>query len=160
MMHYTHTPGGIFAVAAFYSLVPPANLPTLAMGLICGGVGGLLPDIDHSNSKITRSTGFVGSLLSKIFPHRGITHAPFFWILLWVALHFTLPAFSFVFFPLLLGCLSHIFLDALTPKGVPVFLPFHKKYVNLSRITTGGKLEYLVCALLHLGWVYLSFQLL
>lgn len=159
MMHYTHSPGGVMAVCLYYSLMPPGDYLTLGLGLVAGGVGGLLPDIDHSGSKISKSAGFVGSILSKILKHRGVTHTPILWCVLMGLMNHFLPQWNYLSFPVFLGCLSHIFLDALTPKGVPLFAPLSGQKVRFLKIKTGGKLEMLCSVLLQIGCVVLIIRL-
>lgn len=162
MMHYTHSPGGVFAVALYFTVAPPEGMLHMGIGLVAGAVGGLLPDIDHSGSKATKSAGIFGTILSKCLNHRGITHVPLFWCLCYGLSAYYLPQWYLVTLPLFLGCLSHIFLDALTPKGVPLLAPFVSKKIHFLSIKTGGKIELLCSALLQLFSllliVYLSIQ--
>lgn len=77
--------------------------------------------------------------------HRGITHTPFLAMVLMIGL---LLAYSFIpssvqayYFAfslgLFTGILNHIFLDALTKKGVPLLGPITYKRFNLMKLTTG-----------------------
>ncbi len=160
MMHYTHSPGGVLSVALYYTYgTAPSSLAVMGLGLALGGFGGLFPDIDHSGSKITKKTGIIGFVLSKMLSHRGLSHTPFLWILIFGALMYYFPAYQFIFFPLLLGCLSHIFLDALTPQGVPILAPLTWQKINFLTIQTGGKIERLCSMLIQVACLYFIFNL-
>ncbi|MFI3255014.1 MAG: metal-dependent hydrolase [Eubacteriales bacterium] len=160
MMHYTHSPGGVLSVALYYTYgVAPPNLAIMALGLALGGIGGLLPDIDHSGSKITKKTGIIGLILSKLLSHRGLSHTPILWIGIFGALMYYFPLYQFICLPLLLGCLSHILLDALTPQGVPLLAPLSRQKINFLTIQTGGNIERLCSMILQAACLYFIFQL-
>lgn len=154
MMHYTHTPGGILAVAGYFLLLPPKSPLELMGGLALGAVGGLLPDIDTATSKISQKLGLVSFVVGKVTRHRGITHTVFLWLLLWGGMSVALPEFVTFWVCGLIGCLSHIFLDALTPSGVPILWPFHKKKIHFMKIHTGGRIESLLSAVIWIAVVY------
>lgn len=160
MMHYTHTPGGIFAVAAYYSFFPPTDIVAMGIGLAAGGIGGLLPDIDHSGSKIAKKMGLLGKGLSRILKHRGISHTPMLWTLLFAPLLYYFPLYQFIFLPMYLGTLSHIFLDALTPMGVPLLGPFSMKKIRFLKIPTGGTIEWVISGLLQVSIVLMVILLI
>lgn len=159
MMHYTHSPGGIFATALYFTFVPPTDLVALGVGLVAGGIGGLLPDIDHSGSKISKQAGVVGTVISKLLTHRGIAHTPILWCLIFGGLYYWLPDYHYIFLPMWLGTLSHLFLDSLTPKGVPLLAPLYREKINFLKIKTGGFLESVCSGLLQIGSLYLVLQL-
>lgn len=159
MMHYTHSPGGVLAVALYFQYYQPTNYLTMGLGLMAGGVGGLLPDIDHSGSKITKKTGIIGTIISSMLSHRGISHTPLLWTILIGGLIYHFPDFHLVTIPLLLGCYSHIFLDALTPAGVPLLAPLTMQKINFLTIKTGGRMELLCSMLIQAACLYFIFKL-
>lgn len=132
--------------------------------LMGSSLGSLLPDIDHQNSTIRnkmrltkkRSTsGWKAALkehrrqkrekrLPEGLRHRGITHTPFLAMILMIGLLLLYPmipasiqAYYFMFaLGLFTGILNHIFLDALTVKGVPLFGPITYKKYRLLKLRT------------------------
>lgn len=71
--------------------------------------------------------------------HRGITHTLFFMIIttLFVGIFDIKVAFIYG-----IAYLSHLILDSLTKKGVPLFWPISKKYYGLKLIRTGSYEEW------------------
>lgn len=156
-MHYTHTPGGILAVAGYFLMIPPKNMVELAGGLTLGAIGGLLPDIDTATSKISQKLGLVAFVVGKVTRHRGVTHTIFLWTILWGLLAFFFPETLTYCLAGYIGCLSHIFLDALTPSGVPLLWPVHKKKINFLKIQTGGRIEAVLSLLLWVAVAYVGY---
>lgn len=126
-----HTVG---AVAAAYGVVTVSNrlgLETQPIILILSAAaGGLIPDLDHPKSKFGKATRPVSDIIFAAVGHRTLTHSLLFTLILsflgWV--------FSTsVGLGLLIGMLSHIVLDLLTPmtNGVAFLYPFNKKRIHL-----------------------------
>jgi membrane-bound metal-dependent hydrolase YbcI (DUF457 family) len=117
-------------------------------------LGGILPDID-----------FIFQIVFKTNLHRGITHSVFFAILISVIVYsiFKLiedkKALNYALF-LTLGILTHIFLDFLSPTGVPLLWPYTKMFVpNISLETSNDILDGLIDMFLGSGWIlYLSLK--
>ncbi len=133
--------------------------------LIGSSIGSLLPDIDHHNSTIrnkmrltkkrSTSKGWKAQLkerrrqkrekrLPEGLRHRGITHTPFLamvimigLLLLYPTIPLSIQSYYFMFaVGLFTGILSHIFLDALTVKGVPLLGPITYKKFRLLKLKT------------------------
>lgn len=132
--------------------------------LIGSSIGSLLPDIDHHNSTIRNkmrltkkrpATGWKAALKERRrekreksrpegLRHRGITHTPFLAMLMMIGLLLLYPmvalsvqSYYFMFaVGLFTGILSHIFLDALTVKGVPLLGPITYKKYRLLKLRT------------------------
>lgn len=97
--------------------------------------GSLIPDLDYSRSKIGRKIIF-SKLLNILFGHRNFFHSLLF--------GFILSFFVFLIFNkywvfILIGYLSHLFLDCLTKEGVMLFYPFEFKIKGI--IKTNGIVE-------------------
>lgn len=99
--------------------------------------GSLLPDADHPQSLISGWIPGMGAV-SLFFRHRGFTHSISFIFTFTVLLAFGFRAALGTDFPqhlaaaLLLGMLSHLIADMLTPFGVPLLLPFSGRAFKLA----------------------------
>lgn len=151
----THMAGGAAAAAAYViatqtQMQMPPILAVAAMGV--GMVGGLIPDIDHPNSKISKSCKPVSALVSLIFSHRGLFHTPFLYLILWGIWMWLCPNPEWLIWGNLvfLGIASHLFLDFLNPGGIPILFPIESKRRRLLRIKTGSKTELVIRWLLIL----------
>ena len=152
MIGKTHLAGGLAAAAVICQAV---NLP-LAEGLIfttgCA-VGSLFPDIDHESSTVGKRVKPLSSLLHKTVGHRTLFHWFVPYCLLAVVLHLWKPSWDVVTMAVLIGVLTHLFLDALNPSGVPVF-PGLK--LNLLKIKTESGFDKAIGTLLALVAVAIS----
>lgn len=134
-----------WAVAANLSGLP-GNAPE---ALAAAALGALLPDIDHPQSWAGRRMRVISVPLAMIVGHRGITHS-----LIAVAAGVIVLAalgFGWMAAPVVVGYLSHLAADSLTPSGVPLLWPSRRRFTfNLCR--TGGPLEIaLVAAIAVIG---------
>ena len=107
------------------------TIPLLALG-------SLLPDIDHSKSKIGRLVPHI----SHMMKHRAwYTHS--------IVGAFLLPL-PFLFFGkpyymiIALGCLGHVIADTLTTRGTKFIYPLSNKFYSLNIAKTGGVGEVIV----------------
>ena len=157
MIGKTHLVGGLAAASV---ICQAAYLP-LTEGLIfttgCA-VGSLFPDIDHESSTVGKWVKPLSTLLHKTVGHRTFFHWFFPYCLLAAILHMWKPGLDVVTMSVLTGVLTHLFLDALNPSGVPV-LPGLK--LHLLKIKTGsgcdktiGTLLSLVAVTCFVYWVF------
>mgnify|MGYP000960403780 CR=1 FL=1 len=104
------------------------------MGAALGGIGGLMPDIDHPGSILGRALPFISIPISILFPHRTITHTVWFAaaVALLPLLFIALCSYSGLIIRLdyywagaylMAGSLSHLVLDAPTNSGIAPFWP-------------------------------------
>lgn len=127
----------LIGMVAGLALSQPVTAP---FAILLGGIGGLLPDIDHPNSKISRQVPLI-RLFTFWIPHRTLTHS------IWAALLMLLPAL--LIHPLLIclwaGFVLHIAADMATLRGVPLLYPLTRFPCYLLprplRILTGGTIE-------------------
>lgn len=103
--------------------------------------GSILPDIDHSGSRL----GHMVKPISSLLKHRGFTHSFLFCLICSIINPF-----------IGIGVLTHIILDFLNPKGEQLFWPFGKniKLPLFSRfMKTGKKLEYFFLTLMIIACI-------
>lgn len=143
MVGKTHLYAGLCAGAG-YALWAQMPLVPAALAVGAAMIGGVLPDLDHPNSKVTKKTGILGFCSSRLFKHRGVLHTPIVYITIWSLLTLFVvhnPLSRAVICGLLVGELSHLFLDMLNPSGIPLFWPLTRKRISLLPILTGSKLD-------------------
>jgi inner membrane protein len=110
----------------------------------------LLPDIDHPKSTLGQRFRWISQPVARVFGHRGFTHS-LLAVLGGVALfHLKVPKDwvipADVFQGLVLGYLSHIAADMLTPAGVPLLWPCRWRFrLPLLRSQKGNQLERALC---------------
>lgn len=171
----------VLAVAQHYDV--PVSLTEAGVLVGSSAIGALIPDIDHTESKISKKVPFFAwpiYLLNKFFGflrdhspkgiknffgyfakgfgHRGFCHAAILWIALTYLAYINLSGiWGIVWFGLAMGGLSHIVADSFNPSGIPLFLPLSFKRVSIGRISTGSGGEDVFKAfiiLLDLGLIY------
>ncbi|MFI3211610.1 MAG: metal-dependent hydrolase, partial [Peptostreptococcaceae bacterium] len=78
----THKVGGLCTgvlASALLLKTPSPEGVFLSSILIAGSyLGSLMPDIDHKGSTVGHKVKLISGTISKLFGHRGITHAPLF----------------------------------------------------------------------------------
>lgn len=151
MNNKTHKIGGICSglIASTVLFSNTFNVEGLVSSvlIVCGAsVGGLAPDIDHPESKVGRKLLLkpISILINKVFGHRTITHSLVMSIFMTILLISSTNMFSgilkFIYSNLVIGfCigwLSHLMLDLITVKGIPIYYPFIKKKYSLLKFKT------------------------
>lgn len=144
----SHVVAGIAAwtAASLYGHIPADKL---AFGYAVAGA--LLPDIDHPKSWVGRRLRIISVPLSAMVGHRGLTHS----LLAVAAGIVVLYGYGLrgEAAPLVVGYLSHLAADALTPGGVPLLWPY-RKHFKLGLFRTGSATEYLFTTLMAVGVVW------
>ena len=121
-------------------------------------IGSLFPDFDTDKSAIARKFHFYIAGLER----RGVSHTIYLDIILSVVFYVVIriftrnwdPIFANLFiwtdYGFFFGYLSHLFLDMLTPMGVPILYPFKgtKHKYHIAEIEIGSMLEVLIFILL------------
>ncbi|HLP79212.1 MAG TPA: metal-dependent hydrolase [Acidobacteriota bacterium] len=99
-------------------------------------LGALLPDLDSPRSMLGRFFWVFNSGVT----HRGFLHSLWF-LLLFLCIMYYMGYMTY-FFPVMIGIVSHLLLDILTPAGVSLFYPISFKLRGVSR--TGGIVDWLL----------------
>lgn len=100
-------------------------------------IASLIPDIDNAFSTLGKNRIF--RILQWITKHRGVWHSLTFCIVISIVLTFVYPPSAFPFF---LGYGMHLFVDSFTVEGIRPFWPLNSSISG--KVTTGGKIEYLI----------------
>ncbi|MFI4847391.1 MAG: metal-dependent hydrolase [Candidatus Makana argininalis] len=93
----------------------------------------LLPDIDHPQSIIGKKIRWLSIPLNKTLGHRGFTHSLF--IVISFIFFFKINFFKKQYIPIdsfqsmIIGYISHIMSDIITPLGVPIFWPLKWRFI-------------------------------
>jgi inner membrane protein len=138
---------GAWVVAASLSGLPPAEPVALATAV----AGSLLPDLDHPQSWAGRRLKPLSVPLSMLLGHRGLTHSLLAVLGCVVALDRLGTGHGAA--PLVVGYLSHLAADGLTPSGVPLLWPLRHRFA-LPLCRTGGFMEMAVVAALTAAAVW------
>lgn len=129
----------IFALASSIFAKKLELSPVLAQGswwhIIIGGIlTCLLPDIDHPKSLVGHRLKYLSIPIAKVFGHRGITHS--FLAIVGYSMFISSDLLSRIIIPIpmdfihamIIGYISHIIADMLTPAGVPLLWPYHWRF--------------------------------
>lgn len=138
--------------AAWFVAAPRLGLPALAVEpLALAVLGSLLPDIDHPRSWLGQRLKPVSRLCAALLGHRGVTHSALavFGCLWLLARHDVPERFAA---PLVVGYLSHLAADLLTPAGLRLAWPMRGTW-SLPLCRTGSPFEPLLVAVI-LAWAW------
>lgn len=150
MTYITHALGGAVAGTAVAFAIDPADKTAVAAMMSGAVIGSLLPDIDHTRSKISRSSvaaQMTAYAVSAVTKHRGFLHTPLCIFLCMVLFGATINILQddnlqmilwSVYFGLLPGMLSHLMLDTCNPGGIMWLYPLSNKKFSILPIKTGS----------------------
>ena len=149
MQATTHILGGLLAGMALAAV--SLNGPTLAVPTCAAAAASaLFPDIDLCTSKVGYKTKPISFIISKLFGHRTLFHSPILYITLYLLGMKYFPQYDWVVQAFTAGVMSHLFLDMLNRKGIPIFYPISKRY-HIATIKTGSRGETAVCIILAIA---------
>lgn len=128
----------VLASADWWHLIPAALLTCL------------LPDIDHPKSLLGQRLKWIAVPISRAFGHRGFTHSLLAVLgglaLFQINVPADWPVPADVLQGMVLGYLSHIIADMLTPAGVPLLWPCRWRFrLPLLNSQKGNQLERALC---------------
>lgn len=104
-------------------------------------IGAILPDICHPKSTLGRRLPLISKSIHRVFGHRAITHSLLFIIgLAWVLNQLSFGFAADLQAGILAGVISHIILDAMTPRGVKLLYPLQTSFQFPLNRYTGSKL--------------------
>lgn len=126
MMYYTHIAFGLLLSLLYMEYFPVENKTVFILIAILFSI---FPDIDYPKSKIGRKQKTISFLLKFLFGHRGMIHSIWIPVLLFsVLLLFNINII--VGIAVLIGYLSHLFLDMLTNEGIRPFYPLYGRRIR------------------------------
>lgn len=127
-------------------------LYVIPIGMACCIVGSLFPDIDWQTSKIGQVIAPVSKIINMLFGHRTLFHSPLLLALLFVIVRYGFPDYAWFALLFLFGAASHLFLDMLNAKGIPLFYPYEKRF-HILRLKQNGIAETMIRKILLGGSV-------
>jgi inner membrane protein len=147
MMARSHV---VVGLATWVAVAPVLHLPPLDpvyLGLVAAG--SLLPDIDHPQSWVGRRTRPISTAIASNFSHRGITHSAIAVIgLTMLLLHVGYRRGDVS--ALVIGYLSHLAADMLTPRGLRLAWPLRQTW-GLPLCRTDSAMEPMIVTALAGG---------
>ncbi len=153
MMARSHV---VVGVAAWLAAAPLLHLPqTDAVYLGLSVAGSLLPDIDNPRSWVGQRTRPVSTALAKVLGHRGITHSAVAIVGL-VVLLMHAGRWRGAEAAVIVGYLSHLAADLLTPQGLRLAWPLRQRW-SMPLCRTGSPAEPVIVLCLVGGiawWLY------
>lgn len=151
----THIAGGLIAgTAAIDIMIQSENLAmsdsllNISTCLVAAVLGSLIPDIDLHRSTAGHKAGAASILIQFFFGHRRFFHSPLLIILCYLALMHFFPHLQVYIIAFLAGMASHLILDMLNKKGIPLLYPYPKRFWIIG-IKTGSALEKMLCLALY-----------
>ena len=135
MMLITHVS---FALLLALGLIKYLKLPVnIYLFVVILVLAGILPDIDCPHTVLGKKFKF----LSKFFKHRGFFHSIILAVILAIIV-FLITLNRYYAFAAIIGFLSHIILDSLTPGGT---IPFWPQKIRLKgKIKTGSVIDWIL----------------
>lgn len=123
-MYYTHLAFGLLVSLLSLTLF---NIQNKILFIIVVIFFALFPDIDETHSKLGRKYKITSKLINFFFGHRGFIHSIYIPLILYIIFNYINHEISIA---ILVGYFSHLFLDALTPKGIKPFYPLFNKRIS------------------------------
>ncbi len=152
----THASCG-FLVGALTTQYFQTDVFTSVTIIILSVISSLLPDICHTQSKFGRRFKILSFITRLLFGHRTFTHSlSFIATIIFLLYLIQTPVYYMV--TIVIGMISHVILDMLTPKGVKLFYPLRINVVSPVHFKTGGLVDLSLATALGVGALYTLFQ--
>jgi inner membrane protein len=120
------------------------------VAVIAGGIGGLLPDLDHPRSRMSRAAGVFALPIHLAVRHRGVLHSGLCWLILAFFSFYLMreyPQYGIALLAATAGYLTHLALDSLTVSGIPLLWPSGRRFSAIPLRTGGVGEAYVATAL-------------
>jgi len=150
MMFLSHV---LFGILSGFFACEFLNCNNSFLFVLIATAASAIPDIDHLNSKISRKLPPFAVISNTLFGHRGFIHSVFPPLLLYFVL---VKIDSLIAAAVLVGYLSHIFLDATTTRGIRPFYPLRFKIKGF--IKTNSFTEKIISFLLIMVIIAVTFS--
>lgn len=155
MIARTHDVGAVALLLTTTVWLKLGTVPTATIiaCLIANQIGALLPDIDQASNQLWElmpADRIFSKFLNKLFgSHRTLSHSILGLVIIykiseWLIFKLINPSFvnsGLVFWALMIGYVSHLFLDLLTEEGLPLLFPIKWKFgippIKKMRIKSG-----------------------
>src|ERR1700728_1161196 len=147
MMARSHVIVGVATWIAAAPILHVHPIDPTYLGLVVAG--SLLPDIDHPKSWVGRRTRPISTAIAATFSHRGVTHSAIAAIgLATLLLHagYRRAGIS----ALVIGYLSHLAADMLTPQGLRLAWPARRTW-GLPLCRTDSPMEPIIVTTMAAG---------
>lgn len=133
-MYYTHLAFGLLIALLSLDFF---NIKNKLLFVLIAVFFSIFPDIDERKSKIGKKYKKTSWIINFIFGHRGFFHSIFVPLILFFVLY---NINNEIGIAVLVGYLSHLFMDALTKNGIRPLYPIINKRIN-GFIKTNSILE-------------------
>ncbi|MDP7244474.1 MAG: metal-dependent hydrolase [Flavobacteriales bacterium] len=124
MMYYTHLAFGLLVALLALDFF---NIQNKLLFVLIVVFFSIFPDIDDTKSKIGKKNRQISRIINILFGHRGFFHSIYVPLILYYIFYYVNKEIGAA---VLVGYFSHLFMDALTRKGIKPFYPLINKRIN------------------------------
>ena len=124
MMYYTHLSFGFLVSLLALDFF---NIQNKLLFVLIVVFFSIFPDIDDTKSKIGKKNRQISRIINILFGHRGFFHSIYVPLILYYIFYYVNKEIGAA---VLVGYFSHLFMDALTRKGIKPFYPLINKRIN------------------------------
>ena len=147
MMYYTHLAFGFLVSLLAINLFDINNKLFFVLIAILFSI---FPDIDERKSKIGRKYKKTSTIINFIFGHRGFFHSIFIPLALYFVFYYINNEVGIA---ILVGYFAHLFMDALTKRGIRPLYPIINKKIN-GPVKTNSLIEKILFLIIILLILY------